>query len=230
MKTLCLLLIMFVSSLLIGQDKNYQAVEGATHRIHVLDVFAPNAPSHCSATAVASHALLTAGHCEDNSDTVLVDGKPAYIMFSINDGHDHAILLLNGITFKKYVAITQRPLVVSEDIFMVGNPKALSHLYRRGTVIGDCPFGTGDDDVADASSPDVDVPQHKKLKEYVLDINGFFGDSGAGIFDSKGNLVGVVSSRKTLTFKDSEAVYFMGATDMVFTPGQLSIVEGFGTE
>lgn len=230
MKTLCLFLIAFVSSFLVGQDKNYQAVEGATHRIYVLDVFAPNAPSHCSATAVAPHALLTAGHCEDNSDTVIVDGKPAYIMFSINDGHDHAILLLNGITFKKYVAITQRPLVVSEDIFMVGNPKSLSHLYRRGTVGGDCPFGEGDDNTPDMPSSDMDAPQHKKLKEYVLDINGFFGDSGAGFFDSKGHLVGVLSSRKTLTSKDDEATHFMGATDMVFTPGQLSIVEGFGTE
>lgn len=229
MKTLCLLLITFVTSLLVGQDKNYQAVEGATHRISIKDVFMPESKSHCSGTAVAPHAILTAGHCEDNSDRIVVDGQTAYIMLSMNDGHDHSLLLLGDITFDTFVKIKQRPLVVSEEVFIVGNPRALRHQYRHGVIMGDGFIGDGDDDDDDVPPADSHPPATKKLHEYTLDLNGFFGDSGAGLFDSQGHLVGVVSTRKTVSYKE-DAVYFMGALDLSFTPAQLDVAESFGTE
>lgn len=53
----------------------------------------------------------------------------------------------------------------------------------------------------------------------IYDINGFFGDSGSGIFDSQGRVVGVISIEHSQVYEDAY-MKVMGGLPIVFTPKQ----------
>lgn len=212
-------LIIFFTNLCHCQDKNYTKVEAATHRIHVVDVYDLPSKGHCSGTAIAPHALLTAGHCLDNSNTIVIDDEPAGIGVVINDGFDHVIIAVQGVEFKKYAHVTQRDLLVSEDVFMIGNPAYLRHQYRRGVVSGTFDF----------DEPTKPVTPRTKMLLYAIDLNGFFGDSGAGIFDSKGDLVSTMSVRNNITSDDKDGAFMilLGAMKLHFTDTELTFAERY---
>ena len=52
----------------------------------------------------------------------------------------------------------------------------------------------------------------------LLDVNGYYGDSGAGVFNTSGELIGVVS----LLYQDNQNGYikFMGMFPLKFTDAQ----------
>ena len=137
--------------------------------------------STCSATAIGPHAILTASHCEEPTDIIQVDDTDYKIVGIIRDSFDHTIYLLGGRAMFKDVAPTGTGSgQIGDDIFVVGNPGPYTRLFRRGVIAGKTS--------SQLSSWLVD-----NSGAILYDFNGFFGDSGAAIFNDNGEIIGVVS-------------------------------------
>ncbi len=161
-----------------------QSQHAATHRIgltsviNVIDELGPNA--HCSATAVAPHALLTAAHCVTNSNLVYLDKEktPTVIVAELPDGADHIIYIVQR-TFTDFVPVVERPLVKEEAVHFWGNPGHSRDVYRAGffkDMLYDADF---------------------KYNFQHLILATFGGDSGSGVMDAEGNVVAVISLANT---------------------------------
>lgn len=131
----------------------------------------------CSATAIGPHALLTDTHCELGSDSLGVDGQVTQIKARIRDGRDHTIYIVD-MQFKVWAKIAKDASTKGDDIWVCGNPAGLPMLVRRGTYSG---------------SINVSGNPFMILIANLYDINGFFGDSGAAIFNANGEIVDTVS-------------------------------------
>lgn len=147
----------------------------STHVIHFATL---TTESNCSATSISRHGLLTASHCEEPSDFVSIDGVPGYRVDAvIRDGNDHSILLIRGIEFKDFIPLGTRELRESEPVFIWGNSSLQGIVYTKQLHQGK-----------------YRVSQAFKGRIVdVLDFQSFHGDSGSGVFSSKGELLGVVS-------------------------------------
>jgi hypothetical protein len=165
----------------------------------------------CSGTVVAPSVILSAAHCFEEEEnelgfrippaaaptSMLVDGYKVYIEAIVFDDADHALVKVIFV-FKDHAQLGQRP-AVGAPVHYWGNPAKINNVYREGYV----------------------TSYHHS--EMVLDVNGFFGDSGAGIFDASGKVVGVMSYISThphqgLVFR------LMGAYPLEFTPLQYSMM------
>ena len=134
----------------------------------------------CSATAIGPHAILTASHCEAASDKLFIEGfdDPLHIDKIERDEKDHSIYLLSGPAFSAFAPVDgYYAPKIGEHVFMIGNPGAWSGLYREGYVAG----ALDDDDD----------------KTTLFVIAGWHGDSGAGVFNESGALIGVYGGRAT---------------------------------
>lgn len=125
----------------------------------------------CSATVVSHKAILTAAHCFAGAKTLAIDGKPVQVLKILQDGNDH-VLVVVAHRFAHFAQVGQAPQT-GDKLHMVGNPGPLQDLYREGVVYGPAAI------------------EGKTVTLYSLPI--WFGDSGAGLFDRHGYLVGVVS-------------------------------------
>lgn len=150
----------------------------------------------CSGTAVGRHTILSATHCFIGSKTLAVDGVPVSIVQLINDGNDHALAVVT-MTFDA-IAPIHAGTYSGQHVHYWGQPAALHTIYREGYVAGYV------------------VDSGKQLA--LLDINGFGGDSGAGVFDADGSIVGVVS----VIYQTSQGGYlkFMGLYPLKFAAKQ----------
>ena len=177
--------------------------------------------SICSATAIGPHALLTATHCELQSDDLYIrdqDGSPFTVLARIRDGYDHTILLLKGVTFADYVSVDQKSINVTDEIFTIGNPGKWEDIYQRGYVAGlkiDKSMAAA---VGEGSPPEV-----------LIDIQAFPGESGAGIFNTEGALVDVLSGDETQT-KDGASIALAVAYLLAFKPEDLARAVAFTAE
>ncbi len=151
--------------------------------------------SKCSATAVAINTFITAAHCLDDAGLdILLNKTGARILRVAMDGNDHILVLVDGVTFAKYA--TFGPALNQErDIHYWGNPSGLINMYRRGYVSGFEGLST------------------------VYDVNGYHGDSGAGVFDNERHIVGVIS----FIYND-RSFAVMGSYPLNFTNEQLKAV------
>lgn len=150
----------------------FEHQHAATHKIVLYDIHNPGEEvGHCSGTAVGPHSLLTAGHCNMDSNQISLDASPniLHIRCEFPDGNDH-ILYLVDTTFVNYVEIEQRSLTVKEKIHLWGAPGLSSDVFRIGYFSG---INT------------------EKQQAFVLPI--FRGDSGSAIFDEDGHVVAIVS-------------------------------------
>jgi hypothetical protein len=165
----------------------------------------------CSGTVVAPSVILSAAHCFEEEEnelgsrippaaaptSILVDGYKVYIEAIVFDDADHALVKVIFV-FKDHAQLGQRP-AVGAPVHYWGNPAKINNVYREGYV----------------------TSYHHS--EMVMDVNGFFGDSGAGIFDASGKVIGVMSYISThphqgLVFR------LMGAYPLEFTPLQYSMM------
>ena len=126
--------------------------------------------SVCSGTKVYKDIILTATHClDENQDLLTVDQETFTIEAILDDGNDHALIKLSGANFTTFATVTA--LIPQGDVaYYWGNPASLDMLFRKTVFIG------------------VD-------RELLLfDGNVFFGDSGAGMHDTNGSVIAVVST------------------------------------
>lgn len=125
----------------------------------------------CSGTAVGERMLITASHCWQSGRLVKVNGQPAYAMKIKHDGKDHALVRVT-VKFDRWARMGGDP-VQEQDVTWRGNPASQDDVFRRGYVM--------------RVRPD----------EVWVDARGFGGDSGSGMFDRKGRVIGVLSGIKT---------------------------------
>lgn len=150
----------------------------------------------CSATAVGADLILTATHCFEGGPLQAVGTQRCtQVGAGVSDGNDHTIIRVSCKQWKW--AVMDGHMYVGQQVHWWGYPGGLSDIYRRGYVMG--------------------YEQGWTL----TDARVFSGDSGSGIFDRRGKLVGVVSTM----FSYGETFNGMGSKPLKFSAGQL---EGLG--
>lgn len=184
----------------------------ASHQISQQVIFAGGS---CTATAIGPQALLTATHCELPTDTLYVDDADATVTIvgRIRDERDHTIYLLKNVHFTEYVEVSLNdPLEAGEDVFVWGNPGEWKDQLRKGYITGTLKGGL--------FSPTPNTTQ--------FDLNGYFGDSGAGVMNSDGKVIAVLSVVNMQGKPESGvAIKFMGAFSMGFTQAQIDSAKAF---
>ena len=146
----------------------------------------------CSGTAVGRHTVLTATHCQDGAQLWTVNGQVVSVLNQEDDGKDHILLQVN-IEFRHFARIGGA-LKQGDQFEYWGNPGGLANQYRRGVVSGD---GMG---------------------AVLLDVSGWKGDSGAGIFKD-----GQVTTLITGLYERG-SFGLMVAFPLEFTPKQLATI------
>lgn len=134
----------------------------------------------CSATAIGPHALLTATHCELPTDELQVEeiDGPVTVKQRIRDGNDHTIYIVNA-DFDIYTKVNQADeKSQGEIVFFFGNPGKYHDVYRSGYLAA----------VVENQSIFGDDPT-----KLLFDMNGWNGDSGAAIFNPKGEVIAIVT-------------------------------------
>lgn len=155
----------------------------------------------CSGTVVGLRTVLTAAHCfPDAVDSVVVNGKEMAVKEIISDKSDHAFIIFSDDTpaFERIALMASYPSV-GDDIFYWGNPDGRHQMLRRGYVASRLEDG------------------------FFVDSNTWLGDSGAGVFNRDGRLVGVVSaiSGKHDPRAGGMGYKFMVALNYTFTAEQV---------
>lgn len=149
----------------------------------------------CSATKLSPTVLLSAAHCFRNSNKmILIGDTSAVIERIIQDGNDHAMVVISGATLTNFATMAA-PATEGDLVHYWGNAYIFNMLLRRGYVSG---------------LDGVDT---------IYDINGYQGDSGSGIFNGKGQLVAVLSY-----LQGEGPFALMGSYPLNFTAAQVASV------
>lgn len=123
----------------------------------------------CSGTAVSKTTVLSAAHCfHVDSGDMSVNGKDVTFKVIANDGEDHVLVSVDK-PFTVWARMAIRKPSQGDVVFVHGNPAAIKDMLRVGRVAG-----------WDGTL-------------MVLGLLGWYGDSGAAVFDENGQVVGVVS-------------------------------------
>ena len=125
----------------------------------------------CSGTMVGPRTLLTASHCFTGlAELLTINGEPAVAIKFTEDGEDHSWLLLAE-GDRPYAQMGPAPKQ-GDRVFIHGNPGPLTDMLRHGVVAG----------------------YSDSLLLISLEVSG--GDSGAGVFNRRGEVVGVITGYK----------------------------------
>lgn len=123
----------------------------------------------CSATYIGPRLLLTASHCiMVDSGPIAINGKVGNIVSARHDGQDMAVVVVD--IASPVWAKVGKPAGQGDRLFFYGHASGFDALLRRGYVTG---FHEG---------------------RTLVDMTIGKGDSGAGVFNERGEVVGVVSS------------------------------------
>lgn len=126
----------------------------------------------CSATAISRKAFVTASHCLVGVTTeIRFQGINRKVVRVEHDGKDHAIVMVDA-DLGAY-ARRGRPARLGERLWMVGNPMGLPQVLREGVI--------------------AKVSEDQTL----IDCRCWQGDSGMGLFNANGQLVGVFNGAYT---------------------------------
>jgi len=121
----------------------------------------------CSGTAIAPHKLLTARHCF-NDRLVSVNDVPMQALKFDHEGDDTVVVTVSG-TFKQWARRGPKP-VQGERVRFIGNPMGEPGVYREAIV--------------------------SRVRPGQIILQGMVcaGDSGAGLYSDRGEVVGIVDA------------------------------------
>lgn len=122
----------------------------------------------CSGTLVAPNKVLSASHCFQGGRLLSVNMVPVNVVEYRHDGKDHTLITVDA-TFPSHAKVNFGGMAQGERVFMYGNPSGQNDMLRRGYVAGTVAQGT------------------------LLDLPVSQGDSGAAIFNERGEVVGVLT-------------------------------------
>lgn len=210
-----LVLLMFLCLALTIGTPAY-ASERAAHQItfHMLrESDGATATTTCSSTAVGKRTLLTATHCFDMPEGVRITkislgDKEVTVERHETDGRDHSLVVLSGAEFQHSVRYQPRALASGEDVRFWGWPAGFDRQFRRAYVSG----------------TDQKFLTMAGYRAWLLDGQGYPGDSGSGVYDARGRLVGVVSYIHKEVSADGVRLQFVGVIEAAWTDGKLEVV------
>lgn len=148
----------------------------------------------CSGTAVGVNLVLTADHCLAAGRLIKINGAEAYALKIVRDGKDHAVVRVTQ-RFGQWARMGAYPRT-GDRVRWVGTPAGEDAVYREGYVA--------------RSKPD----------ELYIDAIGFGGDSGSGLFDGRGRVVGVLSGVKSWRTMSGLRMDLILAWPLEFTEAQ----------
>lgn len=125
--------------------------------------------SICSGTAVGADLVLTAQHCLKGNRLLTVNGQPVTVVGIGRDSRDTLTLRVTGIRFAQWARLGPLPRQGAR-VRWWGSPLGVPDIYREGYVSG---MSGG---------------------AMIVDATICKGDSGSGIFDTQGRVVGVVTA------------------------------------
>ena len=129
----------------------------------------------CSGTAIGPDTLWTAKHClESGGEITRINGTPVKQAFVRELSKDRVSVRVTGITFKHFAKIGP-PAVQGQRIRWFGNPAGNPDVYREGYVA------------------------RVRGGEVVIVAIVCKGDSGSGLLDDQGRVVGIVSAMTSAT-------------------------------
>ena len=123
----------------------------------------------CSGTAIGPDTFLTAEHCLEG-ELLTVNGNMVAVVSILRDGNDHAKVTIAGAKFSTWAKFAKRPMVQGDAVTWIGGPAGETHVLRRGYVAKVTTDGT------------------------LVDAQVWKGDSGAGVLNERGEIVGMVSA------------------------------------
>jgi hypothetical protein len=183
----------------------------ASHKIVFLKTNGDVAGS-CTSTAIGPHAVLTAEHCNEGlrSKTVQFDLSLENddILAVVRDGRDHVIYLLDGAPFKNIEEVKSAPSLLGETVTVYGND------------LGSYPATTHYGKAVDCQDPS-DLDEDAGERCYTLQIQR--GDSGAAIYNTKGQVVGLLTYGNKATDGGATSVGFA----LNFTPDVYAVAAKF---
>ncbi|OOQ59667.1 S1C family serine protease [Mucilaginibacter pedocola] len=131
--------------------------------------------------------ILTNFHVVNGADSVYVqnaDGESFHTKIIATDAeHDMAVLQINDPAFKNLGAVPygfkKGKSDLAEDVYTLGYPTDAA-VFGEGALTSDAGF-------------------HGDTAEYMVSVPVNPGNSGGPLFDSKGNVIGIISGRQTQT-------------------------------
>lgn len=128
-----------------------------------------------------------------------VNGESAELVRRIDDGYDHSLAIVTYV-FDHHSRINPR-ITQGQAVHYWGNPGQLRNILRIGYVVG------------------------ARSNAWLIDINGWYGDSGAGVFNERGE---VITSLNRLYVNQSSpiggALQFMEIEPLMFTNEDLAAI------
>lgn len=159
---------------------------------------------HCGSTAIGERTVVTAEHCL--APDMLVEGQvPEQILL---DGAEHAIVVLPKPHGHKPAKLAHRLPSIGDTLWMVGRPADLGLVYRTGYYQGV-----------------IDIPSLPGKPWRLVSFLVAGGDSGSGIYNADGKLIGTVSIQVLPPDMFMPGWAPLGYTDYKFTVEQWRVVK-----
>lgn len=156
----------------VPQRNHYEVALRTGRQIIVPNMRMEGGFSLCSATMVDVHAITTARHCFDKwnptvGQVIIINGQPATVQALVlgEENRDQVAIRLNT-TFTQWALVALDRPAIGERVFLLGNPGGNADFFREGYV------------------SKLDGRWNR------LDMNVTHGDSGSGVFNSQGRLIG----------------------------------------
>lgn len=137
----------------------------------------------CSATAIGAHTILTAKHCFiAGGKLVSISGTKVEQGKLTELANDVVTAEVSGITFTHFAKIGGRPRQ-GDRVRWFGNPGGVADIYRTGYIV------------------------RSWTDELMIDAQVYGGDSGSGVYDDDGLLIGVISVSRAINMMAEGNLY-----------------------